>query len=83
MLSLACRLVKGDGEVLEEIVSREQQRAINKVCTMHIITINVCMQTVRLPVIVFYVLCHASQHILLQGYISLLPRKRMFQILMH
>lgn len=27
----ACRLVKGDGEIIEEIVSREQQKAINKV----------------------------------------------------
>ena len=26
-----CRLVKGDGEIVEEIVSRERQKAINKV----------------------------------------------------
>ena len=28
----ALRLVKGDGEIVEEIVSRERQKAINKVC---------------------------------------------------
>ena len=28
------RLVKGDGEIIEEIVSRERQKAINKV-TLH------------------------------------------------
>lgn len=27
------RLVKGDGEIIEEIVSKERQKAINKVCT--------------------------------------------------
>ena len=28
------RLIKGDGEVMEEIVSREQQRKINQVCSL-------------------------------------------------
>lgn len=28
---ISCRLVKGDGEIVEEIVSREQQRNINRV----------------------------------------------------
>lgn len=30
-ISFICRLVKGDGEIIEEIVSRDRQRAINKV----------------------------------------------------
>ena len=29
------RLVKGDGEIVEEIVSREQQKAINKVSLLN------------------------------------------------
>ena len=35
----ACRLVKGDGEIIEEIVSREQQKAINKVYRLIVTTI--------------------------------------------
>lgn len=27
-----CRLIKGDGEILEEIVSRDRHGEINKVC---------------------------------------------------
>lgn len=27
-----CRLVRGSGEIIEEIVSKEQQKNINKVC---------------------------------------------------
>ncbi len=28
---MTCRLVRGDGEILEEIVSKDRQREINKV----------------------------------------------------
>ena len=31
MVLLNCRLVKGDGEIVEEIVSKDRQKAINKV----------------------------------------------------
>ena len=29
--SLLCRLIKGDGEIVEELVSKERQQQINKV----------------------------------------------------
>ena len=31
LLMCLCRLVKGDGEIVEEIVSKDRQKAINKV----------------------------------------------------
>lgn len=31
---VSVRLVKGDGEIVEEIVSRERHKAINKVCVL-------------------------------------------------
>lgn len=34
------RLVKGDGEIMEEIVSKERQKAINKVCILSIFQCN-------------------------------------------
>lgn len=32
--SLLCRLVRGSGEILESLVSRDQHRQINKTATM-------------------------------------------------
>jgi len=32
MLYCVSRLVKGDGEILEEIVTKDRQKQINKVC---------------------------------------------------
>lgn len=33
ILKLICRLIKGDGEVLEEIVSRDRHKEINRQAT--------------------------------------------------
>ena len=51
-VDLVYRLVKGDGEIVEEIVSRERQKAINKVssvlCSLtcaHHFSIQYCIST--------------------------------------
>ncbi len=36
IVSCLYRLIKGDGEVIEEIVSREMQQEINKVCIKYV-----------------------------------------------
>lgn len=46
----AGRLVKGDGEIIEEIVSRDQHRAINKVSLLY------CVRT-RSPVPASLIMC--------------------------
>lgn len=50
VLSMPGRLVKGDGEIIEEIVSRDQHRAINKVSLLY------CART-RSPVPASLIMC--------------------------